>query len=158
MASFSSPAFRYPSLPKGFDSLRVLMLLPKETSQEAKGATEDHDHIVCELFPRTFASKPVYECLSYTWGTQPANKNITVNGQHFLVRENLFNALRQLRRGEARPLWVDAICINQADIQERNAQVSLMAFIYKRATKVLVWLGLPPHKYTEADRGQLYSE
>jgi hypothetical protein len=40
-------------------------------------------------------------------------------------------------------LWVDAICINQDDIEERNRQVKLMAFIYSRALAVLVWLGRP---------------
>jgi hypothetical protein len=75
-----------------------------------------------------------------------------VNGQHFLIRKNLFNALLHLRLKRPRALWIDAICINQADIQERNAQVSLMAFIYRRATRVVVWLGLPPQKYTELDR------
>jgi len=38
-------------------------------------------------------------------------------------------------------LWVDAICINQADIQERSNQVAMMLDMYKNARKTLVWLG-----------------
>jgi hypothetical protein len=36
---------------------------------------------------------------------------------------------------------VDAICINQDDLEEHNQQVSLMAFIYSRAQAVLIWPG-----------------
>ncbi|RDL42302.1 uncharacterized protein BP5553_02281 [Venustampulla echinocandica] len=125
-----------------------------EEEEEDNNDDEDdtHDPISCELVPRTFASKPVYECLSYTWGSEEADKRITVNGQEFLVRKNLFFALRQLRQKTPRALWIDAICINQNDIPERNAQVSMMEFVYKRATRVLVWLGLAAEKYMAVDR------
>jgi hypothetical protein len=42
---------------------------------------------------------------------------------------------------ETRRLWIDAICINQASIEERNHQVGLMGKVYERAETVLVWLG-----------------
>ena len=41
----------------------------------------------------------------------------------------------------SRVLWIDAICINQTDIPERNAQVSTMKRTYEEADRVLVWLG-----------------
>jgi ankyrin repeat protein len=41
-----------------------------------------------------------------------------------------------------RQLWIDAICINQNDISERNAQVAVMSHIYSAANTVLVWLGI----------------
>ena len=57
-------------------------------------------------------------------------------------------ALRNLRykpihgaTSNDRILWIDAICINQSDIQERNAQVRQMLDIYKSATRMVVWLG-----------------
>jgi hypothetical protein len=40
-----------------------------------------------------------------------------------------------------RRLWIDALCINQHDIEERNAQVKNMSDIYEQASQVLVWLG-----------------
>jgi hypothetical protein len=38
-------------------------------------------------------------------------------------------------------LWIDAICINQANTAERNHQVNLMRSVYAQASIVLVWLG-----------------
>ncbi len=68
--------------------------------------------------------------------------------QPFQVTKNLEAALRNLRyrpiHGAAsndRILWIDAICINQNDIQERNVQVRRMVDIYKSAVRVVVWLG-----------------
>jgi hypothetical protein len=54
----------------------------------------------------------------------------------------LFSALWQLRqKGTAITLWADAICINQADIEERNTQVRLMRDIFQRSQRTLIWLG-----------------
>ena len=57
-------------------------------------------------------------------------------------QEDLYEALLALRlRKEPRYLWVDAICIDQKNIQERNQQVPRMDSIYGGATGVCVWLG-----------------
>lgn len=58
------------------------------------------------------------------------------------VTKNRLSALRYLRRSrEHRPLWADAICINQHDLAERSTQVALMGDIYQTANSVTVWLG-----------------
>jgi hypothetical protein len=120
----------YEPLDQSEDCLRVLTILPGE------------DLLWCQLRRRTFRSKPDYDCLSYTWGSGPASREITLNGEPFLIRTNLHDALWRLRlKDKPRNLWVDAICINQEDVMERNYQVSLMAFIYPRAKEVIVWLG-----------------
>ena len=59
-----------------------------------------------------------------------------------MVTLNLFKALQHLRLDTApRVLWVDAICIDQDNIPERDAQVQLMGNIYRTAGRVIVWLG-----------------
>ncbi|KAF3767826.1 HET-domain-containing protein, partial [Cryphonectria parasitica EP155] len=139
-------AFRYPELQHDADSIRILTLEPGRFL----------DQLVCRLTACTFASKPRYVALSYTWETPyPDNEwllpdtlgdgvstNITVNGVPYQIQRNLYMALLYLRSSE-HPfnIWVDAVCIDQSNIQERNAQVSLMSFIYKRAQKVVTWLG-----------------
>jgi hypothetical protein len=73
--------------------------------------------------------------------------NITLSGAPFHVNHNLYLAMLHLR-SPTHPftLWVDAICIDQADMEERNAQVAMMSFIYTRALKVAAWLGVKEYK------------
>lgn len=75
-----------------------------------------------------------YEALSCAWGESALERppSILLNGHHELtVTDNLYNALRRLcRRFLPRTLWIDAICINQADVDERGHQVSMMRVVY----------------------------
>jgi hypothetical protein len=72
-----------------------------------------------------------------------------LNGESFLLQHNLCLALRFLRSPtHSFNLWIDAICINQTCIPERNVQVALMAFIYTRASAVISWLGVPEQDYS----------
>jgi len=84
-----------------------------------------------------------YEALSYEWGDPNSPRHtILLDGQPFKVRKNLFRALECLRDTEVPgALWIDAICINQEDLQERNHQVQMMSRIYRSAQGVRVWLG-----------------
>lgn len=100
-----------------------------------------------------------YSALSYTWGRTNPDSTITLDGQYFHITESLDHALRKLRMGTPSPnmeitrymrlhtpsqvtyWWIDAICISQTDIEERNSQVALMRQIYSSAAGVCVWLG-----------------
>ncbi|KAI1171852.1 heterokaryon incompatibility protein-domain-containing protein [Nemania sp. FL0916] len=68
---------------------------------------------------------------------------LALNGHDVPIGHNLAMALRHVRSA-SHPLtiWVDAVCINQADIDERNSQVALMSLIYSRAVAVVCWMGL----------------
>ncbi|KAN0110166.1 Heterokaryon incompatibility protein (HET) domain containing protein [Hyaloscypha variabilis] len=58
------------------------------------------------------------------------------------ITPNLQSALKRLRqRSTTRVLWVDQLCINQEDVEERSSQVQLMGHIYQKASKTVVWLG-----------------
>jgi hypothetical protein len=90
--------------------------------------------------------------LSYMWGTEEATQVILINGQSFLVRRNLWEFLVRIQRADVKyrvPIWIDAICIDQNDVLERNHQVSLMGLIYSNARLVISWLGLNDEKYTQ---------
>lgn len=89
---------------------------------------------------------PLFNALSYAWGNPDDNTNIVINGVITSVRSNLESALRHLRDYHIEEtggllLWVDALCINQDDDEERNEQVQMMGDIYRRAHRVLAWLG-----------------
>jgi hypothetical protein len=108
---------------------------------------------------------PEYIALSYAWGSPDEVRLISVNGHSFTIRLNLFLALSAILRqkrhiqndgmsleGEEdtqkgsksflpegwRYFWIDAICINQDDTQERNHQVQIMGDIYNKAAFVMV--------------------
>jgi hypothetical protein len=83
-----------------------------------------------------------YDALSYTWGGTHKTSTVKVNGNYLDVTENLYLALRHLRSEDIdRVIWVDAICINQSNEQERGHQVQHMCKIYSQAEEVVVWLG-----------------
>ncbi|KAI9712822.1 MAG: hypothetical protein M1820_001444 [Bogoriella megaspora] len=92
---------------------------------------------------------PAYAAVSYMWGEGDPTEVVYLNGRIFYVRTNLWSCLHYLGRYACRPdwpkyIWVDAICIDQTNIPERNEQVRFMDQIYKNAECVSVWLGLPP--------------
>jgi hypothetical protein len=92
----------------------------------------------------------LYEALSYVWGSELSQKPIYVRSDNdnvsrcFPVTASLYAALLHLRdRFLPRILWVDAVCINQQDNDEKGFQVQRMAKIYASASRVVVWLGDP---------------
>ena len=83
-----------------------------------------------------------YEALSYTWGSEDHQQTILCDGKLLSITQDLHVALRNLRDTSApRMLWIDQICINQADLEERSAQVTIMDVVYWSAQRVVVWLG-----------------
>jgi hypothetical protein len=133
--------FTYNQLQVHDRQIRLLLLLPGL----------DRERISCKLITVFLNDNPEYSALSYTWGDPNVKEPILVNEQEFPVTTNLTAALWHLRLAtRARLLWVDAICINQVDIPERNRQVQMMRNIYANAGKVLVWLGEPTEESSTA--------
>ncbi|CAD6441537.1 6927b832-dcdc-49a2-bc78-ac94e166f114-CDS [Sclerotinia trifoliorum] len=83
-----------------------------------------------------------YSALSYTWGGTNKSCEITVDNTTINVTANLYSALMHLRlEDKDRILWIDAICINQDNVQEKIHQICQMDAIYRAAEEVIVWLG-----------------
>lgn len=83
-----------------------------------------------------------YEALSYAWGDPNFTYPLRCNEMIYAITENLANALHSLRLPDKeRLLWIDAICINQYDDDERASQVGKMFVIYQKAERVVAWLG-----------------
>ncbi|EGO56084.1 hypothetical protein NEUTE1DRAFT_110659 [Neurospora tetrasperma FGSC 2508] len=125
----------YHSVPLLRGQIRLLQLLPHEDEAAA---------IHCRLFRTTLDSRGtrLYEALSYVWGSGDKPRSIFVNGRELAVGGNLYAALLHLRDPSIeRTIWIDAICINQEDPEEKRQQVQSMAKIYAQATRVIVWLG-----------------
>lgn len=135
----SSPSFRYNGLPPrtSHDELwiRVVDLLPGRDSGPIRcnirviRSTADTDRCL-------------YEALSYCWGDNTTKETITCSGKYLLITSNLKAALYNLRvHDQTRTLWIDAICIDQGNVDERSDQVRNMHFIFGRAYRVVIWLG-----------------
>ncbi|KAI0544137.1 heterokaryon incompatibility protein-domain-containing protein [Xylaria curta] len=90
---------------------------------------------------------PVYEALSYCWGDATEIDRIAIGSSYLPLTSSLRTALLQLRSPDVgRDIWVDSICINQSDVDERSREVQLMHLIYSNACQVLIWLDEPAIK------------
>ncbi|TVY34191.1 Heterokaryon incompatibility protein 6,OR allele [Lachnellula subtilissima] len=155
MAMEEPPAYKYEPI-SHVKEIRLLEIAPGP----------DDDPISCSLahFSPENTVQEQYFALSYEWGPEDGpRRHIFLNGYTVSVRENLWRALWHLRKRAGwrdvtcesdmlhygasaawlcrSKIWIDALCVNQSDITERNHQVRLMAQIYRNAKEVLVWLG-----------------
>ncbi|KAH6016862.1 hypothetical protein HBI82_109820 [Parastagonospora nodorum] len=124
--------YKYSAL-KYIDSIRVLEIMPGPRNAP----------LVCKLV-ETRLGETKYQALSYAWGSPIMSKRIHEHssGTTLHITRNLYQALQVLRRHHSTlTLWVDAICIDQNSILERNHQVQQMANLYCQAEAVIVWLG-----------------
>ena len=165
--SASNGNFPYPPLPLGVDAIRILTLEPGGFYDPLIGTlvpvtfeskpkyvalsytwsdsytdnvglpTSPHtDHRLASILPKGLSKTSAGIPRSFE---PPA---LMLNGRSYPLGHNLHLALLHLRSITLPlTLWVDAICINQVDMKERNAQVALMSFIFMRAMKVVAWLG-----------------
>lgn len=128
-----TPRPLYTPLNVNHNEIRLIRLLPSNISSSP---------IQCMLATVSLSTNLPYNALSYVWSDQKGTVPISVNGTPFNVTRNLYTTLKYLRRDhEDLILWVDAICINQSDIPERNAQVPRMGSTFEGAQETLVWLG-----------------
>lgn len=126
------------------NEVRFMKLCPAPWSEPIK----------CDIINFSVDEAPAYVALSYAWGDPTDTVEITLNDKPFHITTNLFNALRQLREfcwnPSAAPdvfqnrnllFWIDALCINQANIAEKASQIPHIGAIYKTAAQVVAWLG-----------------
>ena len=143
----SSPRFVYSDLPAYW--IRVLNLHPNPSDAP----------LSCSVEAQEPTGKP-YEALSYVWGDPtPADSIKCFDGSHggiVGITTNLARALIAFRLiDRPRRIWVDALCINQEDLTERQSQVRLMGKVYNCAQCVLCWLGDFNDLKTEESRARL---
>ncbi|KAF2437157.1 HET-domain-containing protein [Tothia fuscella] len=148
----STPSSRHNSQQKDIyaplsknESFRVLEIFPGRAGET----------IYCRLIETSFGATPKveYEALSYSWGLSSDRKPIICNDQAMRVTKNLYEALCRLRPHKGicpKKIWVDAICIDQFNSEERGHQVCLMRQIYRKAQCVIVWLGEEHDKHASS--------
>ncbi|KAI1362276.1 heterokaryon incompatibility protein 6 [Xylaria arbuscula] len=132
-----APSFKHSPLARPASMIRLLKI---------KRGVLRADPVDCEMVNFDINNAPPYGALSYCWGPPPDSIKFLCNNSVFYGRPSLERALKRLRAG-FRPgqreeyIWADAICINQEDLVEKDAQIRLMGRIYSGATTVYVDLG-----------------
>lgn len=136
MASDADQRYRslYGPILKPSGEIRLVVLHPIDNPRNT---------ISCDLVRVSLNDEIRFEALSYEWGEPGDERDIIVNNVAVPVRRNLWEALYHLREPYERRFWIDAMCINQSNKDERNQQVRQMKRIYEQSWGVLIWLGLP---------------
>jgi hypothetical protein len=125
--------FEHSPLDLDSPSIRLIRILPPCQGQY---------QLECEIRLASLASE--YTCLSYVWGDPSPGGYILLNKRKFYVRQNLADFLRSARRPPDlvdKWLWIDALCIDQKNLGERQHQVQQMGRIFAQAQEVVSWLG-----------------
>jgi hypothetical protein len=125
--SDDAPSGLYSQLREG--EIRLLKVKPGNPSEPVQ----------CEL--QAYSIDMEYFALSYVWGELTQPLKIQCSGHSISITRNLHGALLKLRKNLNTPLWVDSICINQSDNDEKTVQVRRMGDIYSKAKRVIIWLG-----------------
>lgn len=120
------------------EEFRLITLLPDQFP----------DRIRCCLTVHSLCNPPPYETISYAWGDPEDTRTIEVDGIELNIPSSLELCLQQLRTQlhhpqdlPIQPLWTDAICIDQSNLEERAVQVASMGKIYQRCSSMYIWLG-----------------
>jgi hypothetical protein len=141
MAQEHTTQFTYEPLQPGF--IRLLRILPESTTKDIR----------CYLHKLKTAEEERFAALSYCWGNPTPVAAITINTRPLGAARNLLDFLQtrflqntwlSRKMSDAfndLDLWVDALCINQIDDEEKSEQVSRIWQIYSTATFTFAWLG-----------------
>ncbi|MCJ1438860.1 hypothetical protein MMC27_008250 [Xylographa pallens] len=131
---------------KNIYEVRLVELLPAACQEEPLRCRIRHESLSRHVSDATPEPGPEtrFEALSYAWGNAALFDKIFLDDIYIDIGQNLSIAMRCLRlANRSRVLWIDAICINQIDTDEKNAQVTLMYMIYSQAKDVVIFLNEP---------------
>lgn len=137
MSSPKTNKYVYKPLQRSRKEIRLLKLLAADGNERLKLLP------ACYIFHASLHEQLKFAALSYVWGSATDSRLILVDNSGVRVNKNLYDALMALRPlKEDLVIWVDFLCINQSDDEEKSWQVGLMADIYRASYKVFAWLGL----------------
>lgn len=120
--------------------VRLLRRVERSMSVAAHHHRVAFDFVICSLDDAS-APIPQYSAISYCWGNLPTDSHLVLgNGSYLPITAKVARILARIAV-DTHHIWLDAVCINQADVAEKALQIPLMASIYRSASSVEVWLG-----------------
>jgi Heterokaryon incompatibility protein (HET) len=130
------PAFQHEALGQEADAIRILRF--EKTHPGRK-------HVSCLLETVSLSSiQHNFIAVSHVWGNDDRTLKILMNGQSYFVTPQLWQfLLLAVERVPDKSLWIDAICINQSNVAEKQTQLPLMGLIFSKAQKLIAWLDSP---------------
>ncbi|KAI1743029.1 heterokaryon incompatibility protein-domain-containing protein [Xylaria scruposa] len=120
----------------------VYSLLPQHAIRLFRFVSDSH--LECELAIFPLSEAPKFNAISYCWGDCGRLASMRCNGYEMMITPTLMEALQQLiglDRGGIEWIWIDQVCIDQANVSERGSQVDMMKAIYKTSARTIIWLG-----------------
>lgn len=131
-ALLNLPGYAYSPLRSDNDEIRLLHVQPGLQSQPLE----------CTLWHVRLIDNPKFETISYVWGKASIRSSLVLHGCAASVPASSAAAIRRVRlENGVRVIWIDAVCIDQTNVEERNCQVALMRKIYSQASGNIVYLG-----------------
>lgn len=124
----------YPVMRDPETRLRLLSFQSSPSSLTLKCGLEVYDTTDC----------PPYHAITYAYGDRACSHWLVLNGEEISMNQNGYNALQQVRAPvPGAPFWLDFLCINQTDLEEKAIQVHKIAKIFAGSFEVWAYLG--PH-------------
>ena len=138
-----------PYRPLDEDEIRIAFIYRNPLSPDQISCTIEHVKL-------SAPQRPFYKAISYTWGSDERDHSITWITRTIQVTKSCYDACKEYAdHGETgQTIWIDQLCIDQDNLDERGRQVEMMAEIYRQAAEVSIWLGDPDSEvlgmYTES--------
>lgn len=134
----NDPFFKHEAIPDAQKQIRLLKFTDYDPSRTPS--------LECELQVHDMADNPSYNAISYTWGTSGVRNEILCNGKVLWVGENCHYALLQIHRSRKHAktyIWIDGICIDQENNDEKSKHVAMTGQILSNEQIVLACIGPP---------------
>jgi Heterokaryon incompatibility protein (HET) len=130
------PAFKHEALGQEADAIRILRV--ERAHPGRKYVSWLLESVSLSSIQHTFIA------VSHVWGSDDRTFKILVNGQSYFVTPQLWQfLLLAAERVSDKPLWIDAICIDQGNVAEKETQLPLMGLIFSKTQKLIAWLHSP---------------
>jgi hypothetical protein len=135
VTSESLSLYKHRPLPNSH-SIRILRICPSLSSGSP---------VQCEMLCISLVGgfHPPYAGISYRWDPEGSEQEtIYINGRPFQVYSSVYSILKHMRsKLRKQCVWIDSVCINQSDDEEKAKQVLLMRVIYENCSYLVGWLG-----------------
>ncbi len=133
---------------------RPLEPSPELAYQEPDSLLDGQQWLQGSMLDENLAGRPSFEyiAISHVWDNEEPCQPLVIDGKVFYLTTDtacLFHQLRSAGADDPVYVWMDRICINQEDLEERSHQVQQMDLVYSKAANVTIWLGEPPKRFTK---------